>query len=66
MGFGGSKAPAPVAYTEPPAGNDPAVEAALAKEKLLAKKRKGRASTILSDQSAEPVAGTGQKTLLGE
>ena len=65
MGLGGSK-PAPVAYSEPPQGNDPAVEAALAKEKLLAKKKKGRAATIMSDQTPEPAAVSGQKTLLGE
>jgi len=38
-------------YTPPPQANDPALEAQLEKEKLLARKRKGRQSTILSDQS---------------
>ena len=51
-------------YQAPPATNDPALEAALEKEKLLARKRKGRKSTILSDQtgSSEDIQ---EKTLLG-
>ena len=61
--MGGSK-PKPVVYQEPPKENDPAVEAALAKEELLARKRKGRASTILSTQNEAPA--TGGKTTLGE
>lgn len=61
--MGGSK-PKPVVYQEPPKENDPAVEAALAKEALLARKRKGRASTILSTKSNDPAVGG--KTMLGE
>ncbi len=62
---GGS--PPPVTVQKAPRENDPAVEAALAKEKLLARKRKGRAATILSDQAPENTTpAAGQKTLLGE
>ena len=51
-------------YQAPPKANDPALEAQLEKEKLLARKRKGRQSTILSDQtgSSEDIQ---KKTLLG-
>jgi hypothetical protein len=51
-------------YQAPPQANDPALEAALEKEKILARKRKGRQSTILSDQtgSSEDIQ---KKTLLG-
>jgi hypothetical protein len=48
----------------PPQANDPALEAQLEKEKLLARKRKGRQSTILSDQSGGS-DDMQKKTLLG-
>jgi len=52
-------------YTPPPPqANDPALEAQLEKEKLLARKRKGRQSTILSDQTGSS-EDTQKKTLLG-
>jgi len=52
-------------YTPPPPqANDPALEAKLEKEKLLARKRKGRQSTILSDQSGGS-DDMQKKTLLG-
>ncbi len=51
-------------YTPPPQANDPALEAQLEKEKLLARKRKGRQSTILSDQSGGS-NDMQKKTLLG-
>ena len=53
-------------YTPPPPqANDPALEAQLEKEKLLARKRKGRQSTILSDQSNDGSNDMQKKTLLG-
>ena len=52
-------------YTPPPQANDPALEAQLEKEKLLARKRKGRQSTILSDQSNDGSNDMQKKTLLG-
>lgn len=52
-------------YTPPPQANDPALEAQLEKEKLLARKRKGRRSTILSDQSNDGSNDMQKKTLLG-
>ena len=51
-------------YQAPPQANDPAFEAALEKEKILARKRKGRQSTILSDQTGSS-EDTQKKTLLG-
>jgi hypothetical protein len=51
-------------YQAPPQANDPALEAALEKEKILARKRKGRQSTILSDQTGSS-EDTQKKTLLG-
>ena len=51
-------------YQAPPQANDPALEAALEKEKSLARKRKGRQSTILSDQTGSS-EDTQKKTLLG-
>jgi len=52
-------------YTPPPQANDPALEAQMEKEKLLARKRKGRQSTILSDQSNDGSNDMQKKTLLG-
>lgn len=52
-------------YQAPPQANDPALEAALEKEKILARKRKGRQSTILSDQSSDGSNDMQKKTLLG-
>jgi len=51
-------------YQAPPQANDPALEAALEKEKILARK-KGRQSTILSDQSSDGSNDMQKKTLLG-
>ena len=51
-----SVAPAP----KLPQENDPSIEAALQKERLLRQRKAGRASTILSDQNQ------GGKQLLGE
>ena len=62
MGSSPSVAP----YVPPPAVNDPAIEAALAKEKLLARKRKGRAATMLSDPSSDASQGAPLKDKTGE
>ncbi len=47
-----------------PTATDQAVEEAAAKEKLLARRRKGRESTILT--GAMGVDDSGKKTLLGQ
>ena len=72
-GGGGGYSPPPVPAVQPaPAtpsstGNDPEVEAAMNKERMLARKRKGRQSTILSPLTDVEAAARGtQKTLLGE
>lgn len=46
----GKSSPKVAPYEPPPEVNDPAVDAAIAKEKLLARKRKGRSATILSQE----------------
>jgi len=58
------KDPEPPPYVKPPDGNDTAIQAELQREKQLAAKRKGRSSTILTDQ-VDTEATTGKKTLLG-
>ena len=58
----------PSAQAQPkvPAKTDQDVEAAGARERALARLRKGRASTILTPLAAEGASGTaGKKTLLG-
>jgi len=58
---GGGGSPAPLA--PPPAVEDPEVQAAIRKERELARRRAGRQSTILT--SAAGVLDSGKKTLLG-
>lgn len=60
MGFGGNSTPTVVQKPKVPAENDPSIQAALEKEKLLRQRKAGRASTLLSGD------GTGLKTTLGE
>lgn len=62
FGGGGSVQPMPAA----PATTDPAVEEAAAKERALARLRKGRSSTILTSLIGQPDGVTGKKTLLGQ
>jgi hypothetical protein len=62
--MGHSSAPKAEPYVPPKKVNDPEIEAQLQKEKILARKRKGRQATILSE-GIEPVNNNNQKTLLG-
>lgn len=63
MCFGGSGRQ-PVLITEPPKVSDPEVEAALEKERELARRRKGRRSTILTGgQGLVPDEQGGRRTL---
>lgn len=65
--MGGGGRPAVQKIEDPPAVTDPAIAAALEKERLLARKKKGRASTILSQgEETQATPQQGQKTLLGE
>jgi len=62
--FGGSPSyPPPPPPPPPPTINDAEVEAALKRERELARKRKGRSSTVLTQHfmTGEPT----EKTLLG-
>ena len=64
MSFLGSPSiPAPAALPAPPKIDDPAVQAAAAKERKLARLRRGRRSTILSRGNQQD---TGTKELLGQ
>jgi hypothetical protein len=66
MGGGGKRPPVEKAE-KPPSVSDPAIAAALEKERMLNQKKKGRASTILNTESKpSESAASGQKTLLGE
>ena len=47
--FQTAKAPPPPAPAPAPTVNDPAVEAALLKEKILNQKRRGRSKTLLEE-----------------
>lgn len=57
-------APEPAPYVPPPKKEDPEVQEAIAKERELQLKRKGRQSTILTGPTGVGDNGTG-KTLLG-
>lgn len=58
-----SPSPPPIVYQPAPKKTDPAVEAAREKERLLARRRRGRQSTILSEAVASE--SDGQSVLLG-
>lgn len=62
-----SSKPSMGAQPKTPSKSDQDVEEAGAKERMLARLRKGRASTILTPLTAESTGGgsTGKKTLLG-
>lgn len=67
FGGGGSPAPKPVAAVEPPKVTDPAVQEAIEKEKALARRRKGRGSTLITGtQGLVGEEKAQKKTLLGE
>ena len=59
---GGGGQPAVQPYKPAPKGDDPAVQAAILKERELAMKRKGRKSTILTPMTGDEPQGN---TLLG-
>lgn len=60
--FGGSpKAPPPPKPVRMPTPTDPDVEAASRRSREKALKRKGRLSTILTDQTSDTVGSSGQK-----
>lgn len=61
-----AKAPSMPAATEVPTANDPAVEEARLKAQKAALLRKGRASTILTDQQNLGEAPVIKKSLLGQ
>jgi carbohydrate-binding DOMON domain-containing protein len=63
FGGGGSSAPAPVSMAAP-SKSDAEVQAAMEKERTLARLRKGRSSTILT--SGLGLDDGGKKTLLGQ
>ena len=53
----------PIVYQPAPKKTDPAVEAAREKERLLARRRRGRQSTILAEAATSE--SDGQSILLG-
>lgn len=61
--LGGSKTPDIISLPATPTVSDADVEAAAQKERELARKRKGRKSTILTDMATDT---SGNKTLLGQ
>lgn len=65
--FGGSKPPKVEPVTPPPKITDPSIQAAAAKARMAAYKRRGRASTILGGgaEQAGDVVNQAQKDLLG-
>ena len=61
----GGSTPALQPQPKIPDASDPAVQAAMEKEKQLAMLRKGRQSTILTSFAGLDNSGSGKKTLLG-
>jgi hypothetical protein len=59
--FGTPKMPEPPKPTRMPTATDPDVEAASRRTRESALKRKGRLSTILTDQTSSVVGSSGQK-----
>lgn len=59
--FKGPKAPEPPKPTRMPTQTDPEVEAASKRTRASALNRKGRLSTILTDQTSSTVGSSGQK-----
>jgi len=58
---GGAKAPPAPKPVRMPTATDPSVEAASKRTRENALKRKGRLSTILTDQTSDTVGSSGQK-----